>query len=158
MQSLSKLIDGMKDIRTLLSWTIMDMFSQPRCANCADKTTVHMKDNKITLTGSIDCCFVRGLLWYLKPCCFISYNCGGQSGVRLDDDIRKEMFNNVPKKEAYIIMDDKKYIVYQVDNKIRNLKMLDHRSFVVVNEISMTCPDMPYTFISKKKFDGDGFD
>ncbi len=132
----------------------MDMFSGPRCENCENKTHVSVKDNKITLSGEIDCCFVRGLLWYLKPCCFVSYNCGSAEGNQLEADILKEMFNNVPKKEAYVAMDDKSYIVYQVDNKIRNLKMLDHRSFVVVNDIKLRCPDMPYNFMSKKDFEG----
>ncbi len=133
----------------------MDMFNEPRCRECENKTIVGIKDNKITLSGNIECCFVRGLLWYLKPCCFISYVCGGLQGVQLDDDIRKEMFNNVSKKEAYVNMDGKKYIVYQVDNKIRNIKMLDHRTFVVENNIKLSKPDMNYFFISKKDYETD---
>jgi len=133
----------------------MDMFNEPRCKYCADKTSVDVKDNKITLSGTINCCFVRGLIWYLKPCCFISYICGGHQGVQLESDIRKEIFSTFPKKEAYVNVDGVKHMVYQVDGKMRTVKMPDYRTFVVVNDIVLTRPDTNYFFISKKTFEED---
>lgn len=133
----------------------MDMFNEPRCAECANKTQATMIDNRITLTGNINCCFVRGLLWYLKPCCFISYICGGKQGPQLEEDIRNEMFNRMAKKEAYVFMDGNKYIVYQVDNRIRNLKISDHQSITVINDIKLSSPPCRYNFISKKDFELD---
>ncbi len=131
----------------------MDMFSEPRCKCCSGKTSAMVKDNKITIAGEIDCCFVRGLVWYLKPCCFISYICGGITEGELDYDIRKEVFNTMAKKEAYVNMDDSKFIVYQVEAKMRTVKMPDNRMFVVVNDVVLKRPVDNYFFISKKQYE-----